>query len=362
MVHRLLFPLATLYALIAVPLWLVLLSRHPPMIGATWHGHEMLFGFALAVIAGFLSTRPMRNVAWVLAGTWFAARIAAATGSGPAAVIVGMMFPVAVFILAAPPLFAGAKRRENRILPAILTALVAADAVWWVGTVWFGQQVQTRALLSTIDLVALLLLLIGGRALRAAAGGHLERQGIARRDHLQRGYELPLAVLIGSAAIVDALALDTIAGIFCIGAAMLALVRMMPWQLHRTLSLPHLWSLALGYLWLVPGLALKGIAQLAGNIPVTAMLHGIGIGALGTLTLVMMARTATLRAHKPIADFVDIGVAALLVSVAALSRLLASFVPAAQHGFLWLAATAWSSAFLILLIRLWRTMLPARHG
>jgi uncharacterized protein involved in response to NO len=102
MAHRLLFPLATLYALIAVPLWLVLRSRHPAMIGATWHGHEMLFGFALAVIAGYLSTRPMRNVAWVLAGTWFAARIAAATSSGPAAVIVGMTFPIAVLIQTAP--------------------------------------------------------------------------------------------------------------------------------------------------------------------------------------------------------------------------------------------------------------------
>jgi uncharacterized protein involved in response to NO len=103
MAYRLLFPLATLNALVAVPLWLVLRSRHPAVIGATWHGHEMLFGFALAVIAGFLSTRPIRTVVWILAGTWFAARIAAATGSGPAAFIVGMTFPVAVFMLAAPP-------------------------------------------------------------------------------------------------------------------------------------------------------------------------------------------------------------------------------------------------------------------
>ena len=225
-----------------------------------------------------------------------------------------------------------------------------------------GPAAFIRALLSEIDLIALVLLLIGGRALRAAAGGHLEQQGIARRDHMQRRYELPLAVLVGSAAIVDALALETVAGVLCIGAAMLSLARVMPWQLHRTLPLPHLWTLTLGYLWLVPGLALKGIAQLAGNIPVTGMLHGIGIGALGTLTLVMMARTATLRAHKPIEDYGDIGVAALLVSTAALGRLLASFVPAAQHGFLWLAAIAWTSAFLILLVRLWRTLLPARDG
>jgi uncharacterized protein involved in response to NO len=104
------------------------------------------------------------------------------------------------------------------------------------------------------------------------------------------------------------------------------------------------------------------IAQLAGNIPVTGMLHGIGIGALGTLTLVMMARTATLRAHRPIADFGDIGIAALLAGAAALSRLLAAVVPAAQHGFLWLAATACTSALLMLPVRLLRTELPARRG
>jgi len=322
----------------------------------------MLFGFALAVIAGFLSTRPSRAGVWVLAATWLAARIAAASGSGPAAFVAGMTFPVAVFFVAAPPLFAGARRRENRILPAILTALVAADAAWWAGAAGFGTQLQTRALLSAIDLVALLLLLVGGRALRAAAGGHLERQGIARRDHLQRRHELPLAALAGGAAIADAAALDTAAGLLCVGAALLAFVRVIPWQLHRTLSQPQLRALVLGYLWLVPGLALKGIAPLVGNVPVTGMLHAIGIGALGTLTLVMMARTATLRAHRPIADFGDIGIAAIFVSVAAFTRLLASMAPTAQPVLLWMAAAAWSGAFLILLARLWRTALPARRG
>ena len=272
-----------------------------------------------------------------------------------------MAFPLAVLFVAVPPLLAGAKRRENRILPAILITLVAADAAWWAGRVWFGPQLQTHALLASIDLIAMLLLLVGGRALRAAVGGHLERQGIARRDHRQRRYELPLAALLGGAAITDALDLETVAGIFCIAAATLALVRVKSWQLQRTLSQPHLWTLTLGYLWLVPGLALKGIAQLDGNLPVTGLLHGIGIGALGTLTLVMMARTTTLRARKPIAGFSDIGVAALLVTAAALSRLIASFIPAAEHGLLWLAASGWTGAFLILLARLWLTPLRTIH-
>ncbi len=355
MPYRLLFPLAAVFALSAVPLWLLLRLNSPIPLNAAWHGHEMLFGFAFAVIAGFLSTRPTRTSAWILAGTWIAARIAAATGNGPLALIIGLSFPVAALIMTTPPLFKGAKRWENRILPMIVTALLTADAVWWAGKIWLGPQVQTVTLLVTIDLVALLLLIIGGRALRAAAGGHIERQGLERRDRVQHRYELPLAALVGSAAVLDAFTFGQAAGALCIGAAILTLVRVIPWQLHRTFTQPALWSLALGYLWLVPGLAVKGIAQFSDYTPVSEMLHGIGIGALGTLTLVMMARTALLRARKPIANLGDIGSAALLVSLAALARLLAPFVPSIQHDLLWLTAIAWSSAFLILLARLLRT-------
>jgi len=353
--HRLLFPLSALFALSAVPLWLYLRSTSTTPLSAAWHGHEMLFGYTLAVIAGFLSTRPTHAVAWVLAGTWIAARIAAASGSSPLALVVGLSFPVTVLLVTTPPLFKGAKRWENRILPMIVTALLAVDTLWWTGRVWFSPQMQIGALLVTLDLVALLLLIIGGRALRSATGGYIERQGFARRDHAQRRYELPLAVLVGGAAVFDAFAFAQAAGALCIIAAVLTLVRVIPWQLHRTFTQPALWSLALGYLWLVPGLAAKGIAQVGGYIPVSEMLHGIGIGALGTLTLVMMARTALLRARKPIEDFGDIAGAALLVSIAALSRLTAPFVPSAQHDLLWLAATTWSSAFMILLVRLLRT-------
>lgn len=362
---RLLFPLATLFALTVVPIWLVLRGTHPAL-GAAWHGHEMLFGFALAVIAGFLSTRPARGAMWMLVGTWLAARLSAFASSDPLALLTGMAFPVAVLTVAGRPLFSAAKRWENRILPAILAALIAADAAWWLGAVWLGSHMQTRALLTAIDLMALLLLVIGGRSLRAAVGGHLERQGIARGDQTRRRYELHLAVLVGGAAVFDALAFGSVAGLLCIAAAFLTLVRVMSWQLHRTLSHPALWTLALGYLWLLPGLAAKGIAQLGGSVPVTDMLHGLGVGALGTLTLVMMARTATLRARKPIADFADIGIATLLVSAAALSRLLAPYLPAAQPWLLWLAATAWTGAFGILLVRLLRSagLAPrrARHA
>jgi len=355
MPHRLLFPLAALFALAAVPLWLWLRVAYPVTLDASWHGHEMLFGFALAVIAAFLSTRPAHASAWILVGTWFAARIAAAIGTGPLALVAGLCFPVTMLVMTTPPLIKGAKRWENRILPGVIAALVVADAAWWTGKLWFGPQLQTGALLVTIDLIALLLLIIGGRALRTAAGAHIERLGIERRDRTQRRYELPLAALVGGAMAFDAFAYAQAAGILCIIAAIVTLIRVSYWQLHHTMTQPALWPLALGYLWLVPGLAVKGIAQLSDSIPVSGMLHGIGIGALGTLTLVMMARTALLRIRKPIVDFQDMGIAALFIGTAALARLFVPILPTVHLELLWLAASAWSCAFLILFVRLWRT-------
>ncbi len=107
-------------------------------------------------------------------------------------------------------------------------------------------------------------------------------------------------------------------------------------------------------MWLIPGLVLKGFAQLGIGVPVTGTLHAITIGAIGTTTLVMMARTAMLRARIPIDDFQDIGSAAVLLSVAALSRLLGAFASPTAEILIYLAAGCWSAAFLILLIRLVR--------
>jgi uncharacterized protein involved in response to NO len=142
----------------------------------------------------------------------------------------------------------------------------------------------------------------------------------------------------------------------------LTLLRVVPWQLQHTLTKSSLWPLTLGYLWLVPGLLLKGFAQLGAPLVTTDMLHGIGIGALGTLTLVMMARTALLRTRQPILNFGDIGAAALLLTTAAIARLIEPLMPSAQQNLLWLAAIAWCCAFLVLLARLAHTGWRARSN
>lgn len=349
---RWLFPLAALFAAVAVPLWLVL--RGNGLAHAAWHGHELLFGYALAVAAGFLVTRAGPLATGLLLASWLAARLAAAIPDGVLGLVAGLSFPATVLALAAPPLWRGAKRWENRIVPLLLTALLAMDALWWLGALRFGPALQERALLATLDLFALLMLVVGGRVLPAAVGGYLERRGIARRDHVRRGYELPLAGLMLAAVLLDLAGLGAAAGAFCLAAALTTLVRVSAWQLLHTRARAELWTLALGYLWLIPALALKGLAQFGVLSSLAHALHGLTVGALGTLTVVMMGRTAALRVRQPFGAFRDVVAAALLATTTAVLRLIASPATAGRDTLLWLAALAWSAAFLILLLRLVR--------
>jgi len=340
-----------MFAIIAVPLGIALPATFPSVTAPAGHGHELLFGFVLAVVAGFLATKVTPTFIWILLVTWCVARFASVFG--PLAPIAALSFPVAVVAAAVPPLWAGAKRPQNRIVPVIVVALLVADCAWWAGA-WLDPQWQQRVLLLTVDLYAFLILIVGGRAVQAAIGGHLERQGIKRRDPVRRGYELPLAALGGAMLVCDALVLDSVAGACSVAAAALTLHRVLPWQLQHTLGHARLWTLTLGYLWLIPGLTLKGFAQFGIGVPVAGMLHAITVGAIGTTTLVMMARTAMLRARFPIDNFRDIGAATLLLSIAALSRLLAVFPSSSNEILIWTAVACWSGAFVILLIRLVR--------
>ncbi|HET8898971.1 MAG TPA: NnrS family protein [Rhodanobacteraceae bacterium] len=356
---RWLFPLAALFAAAMVPLWLLL--RRAGLASASWHGHELLFGYAMLVAAGFLVAKAGKAATALLLTTWLLARLAATWPAHGWSVLAGLAFPATVLYLAARPLWRGAKRWENRIVPLLLCALLALDTAWWLGAWRFGEWLQTRALLATLDMFSLLMLVIGGRVLPSAVGGFLVRNGIPRRDIVRSGYELPLAGLMAVAMLADLLAWPWLAGLFCLAAAGLSLYRVSAWQLRHARARTELWTLALAYLWLIPGLALKGLAQCGWLPPTTHAVHALTVGALGSLTLVMMARTATVRARQPFGRFGDVATATVLLAMATLLRLAAwpgAGLP--RDVLLRSSATLWSLAFLLLLWRLWQLNERAR--
>jgi uncharacterized protein involved in response to NO len=294
--------------------------------GPLWHAHEMLFGFALAVVAGNqLGTLTGRRL-YLLAAAWAAARIAfVAAPWSFAAGAANVLFAALLALHAAPRIFGAAKKWRNQALPATLVALCAAAVVF---------HFQTGFLATTVLLFALLMLFMGGRLIAPAVAGQLERQGIRLVTRVQPRIEGGLIVATALAAATSFFS-ELLTGIFCLAAGLLAAVRLWRWRLWRLRRRPDLVCLAAGYAWLAVGLVVYG---LLGD---TVALHVITVGALGTLTFNVMALAWLLKARRDPARSAIVVWGTLLIAIAVLLRSAGEYIA---------AALAWSAAFALLVV------------
>jgi uncharacterized protein involved in response to NO len=124
------------------------------------------------------------------------------------------------------------------------------------------------------------------------------------------------------------------------------MVRLLGWRGWRTWHEPMLWVLHLGYLWLSIGLIVRGLALIGiYAMPEIDTLHGITVGALGTLSLAMMTRVAQGHSGVPIQSNAALTLMFVLPTVAAALRLCIN----TPRGWVW-AALAWFLAYTIYLL------------
>ena len=170
---------AAAYAMLAVPLWIALLlgqvSLKLTVSPLLWHAHEMLFGFAVAVIVGFLLTAgkawtglatPRGAVLGALAGLWLAARLAAVFA--PYAIYAALdllLLPLVAAILITVLLRAG--NRRNLPLGGILLLLTAANAAFHAAVLGVIDIAPVRALHAGLALVVMIECVIAGRVIPA---------------------------------------------------------------------------------------------------------------------------------------------------------------------------------------------------
>jgi len=344
------FPTAAAYAALALPASVLSMSGAletlPGLASPAGHAHEMLFGFALAVVAGnqLGPSNPIRLA--VLLALWAAAR--AAFDLAPlsvAALLTNGMFAALLAALLAPRLLGAAKKLRNQALPFTLLAICAADAVF--------HRAPRASLSVALLLFALLLLFMGGRIIAPAVAGQFYRQGgklDARvQPRTEAGLIVTMALAVAASAYSPTAVSASLAGAATAGAGLLAAVRLARWRLWALRGRPDLLCLAAGYGWLALGLLLYGAALAAGQRQTTA-LHVITVGALGTLTLNVMAMTTALKARRDPARARLPLWGTLLVGGATVARALADVQGSHAQGLLLFAALCWSSAFALLLI------------
>ncbi|MBL8539065.1 MAG: NnrS family protein [Betaproteobacteria bacterium] len=353
------FPLATLYAIFVMPAsvlaMLGLTRAFPALASPIGHAHEMLFGFALAVVAGNQLGPMAVPRLTLLVVLWLIARVSfVVTTHGITATAASIAFAVLLAVHVTPRLFGAAKKWRNQALPMVLTAICASAVVLPLFMRFGSTAAEHRTAAVAVLLFAVLMIFMGGRIIGPTAAGHFQRQGGTLEARVQPRIEGALLIVMAIATVACAFTnARTLAGAAIGAAGTLSVIRLMRWRLWELRGRPDLLCLAAGYGWLAAGLLLYGLALGAGRHE-TAVLHLITVGALGTLTLNVMHMTWSLKARSnPARSPVPVW-ATLFVGIAALLRLLAGMGVGEPRALLLGASFCWSFAFVLLLVRLLR--------
>jgi len=122
-------------------------------------------------------------------------------------------------------------------------------------------------------------------------------------------------------------------------------IRWSRWRGSSTIGEPLLLILHIGYGWLVLGLLLVGLNGLFDIVPSTAALHALTVGAVGTMTLAVMTRASLGHTGRPLSAGPGTRTIYVLITLAAVSRVLAPLAGGQAELVLLLAVAAWSGAF-----------------
>ncbi len=359
------FLLAALFACFAVPLWLLALGGSVSPGGHTgprsWHSHEMIFGYAVAVIAGFLLTavekwtnRPTASGSGLvgLGALWLAGRAAWfwAGNLSPVAVAVidGAFLPLLAWTVGRP--ICAARNKNNYGIALMLVALSLANLATHLEALGLVSDWQTPANHFALHMMTLMMLLIGARIIPPFTRNATRAEGI-KADLAWNRAVLALTVALALGERVGAP--SWLVALLAFGAAGAAVVSARHWGTLLTLRHPLLWILHAGYYWIVLSLVLRGLAVWGGlAISPSAALHALTVGGLGALTLGMMSRVTLGHTGRMLAASPLTTVSFVLVTLAAICRVVVPEVLPAWTMRSWmLGGTLWCLAFFAYLLR-----------
>jgi len=352
--------LAGLYAAVSVAVWALQFAGVLPQVavhGPWWHAHEMLFGYTLAVVTGFLFTA-VRN--WtqqatptgaplaLLAGLWLVGRLLSFTPLRPWSALTDTLFVLGVAWGIARPLFASGNRRNYFFVPLVI-GLGAANLGFHAAVNGWVAFSPTYALTLAADVILFVMTVVAGRVVpmftNNALGG-LPARRHALLDRLALGSVLALIV---ADLLLPALVTAGIAAV----AALLHGARLVLWAPWQTRRAPLLWILHLAYGWIVAYLALRAAGFLVA-MPGQLALHALTVGAVGGLTLGMMTRSALGHSGRALRAGPAEVASYVLVQLAAIVRVLVPLVaPAWYAPSIAVSAALWSGAFGVFTVAYW---------
>lgn len=294
------FFLGTLYSVLSIGIWGAFYAGAgimPPVFhldAVSWHAHEMIFGFSMAIVAGFLLTAvanwtggaPARQIHLAgLCALWLLGRLVMGINLGLPVwciIVLEVLFVPALALSLAIPLLRSWNKR-NFIFLSLLSVLFACD-------LWFLLSGNLDALYVALMMILMMISLIGGRIIPAFTVAALRRRGIKAFQTDQMKTDMAALASLAGVTLCLVFAKGTVLlGVVAALSCIIHGLRMRHYHSISALKDPLVWVLHAGYAWLVLGLALLSMSGF-GLFEVKAVIHALTAGCIGSMVLGMICR------------------------------------------------------------------------
>lgn len=295
---------ASLFAIISIASWMLVYFSYVTIAienisVSQWHAHEMLYGYSMAVVAGFLLTA-VKN--WtghptlfgkpliVLFLLWAVARILFLFGSALLPYVAGadLLFGLMLIIAISIPIVKTKQWKQLAVVSKV-TLLWIGNIVFYLGCFGILSNGMQYAINGAILLFISLILMIGRRVIPF----FIER-GTETRAQLTQYKWLDVSILVLFIALfINAIFINNLylSTLFAWSLFVLNGYRLINWYISGIWQVPLLWSLYLSAWFINVGFLFYGIPSQHGSLSILT-LHLFTIGGIGLMTLSMMSRVA----------------------------------------------------------------------
>jgi len=330
------YSLAAIFAIVSILFWLLSLTgvfhTGSYLRGIFWHSHEMVFGFAIAVMTGFLLTA-VRNwtglptptgVALVaLAAVWLAGRLLIITGPPMLAAFVDVAFVPMLAVAIAFPIIRSRNQRNYKIV-VLLVLISIANVVYHLASLGpLPSWLAYTTVITAIDLITILFAIVAGRVIPAFTKNAIPESQPRHAVWLEFLSFGSLVLIVVARVSSDWVSIPLLVptAIIVVAAASHAL-RLALWQPQLTVGNPLLWMMPVAYSWLPVALFLRALAGYS-VVSQGAWIHALTTGAISGLMLAMMMRSSLGHTGRPlVANGMDM-TAFLMLQLAAIIRVAA---------------------------------------
>ncbi|MCF6283138.1 MAG: NnrS family protein [Candidatus Polarisedimenticolaceae bacterium] len=318
-----------------------------------WHSHEMLFGYGIAIIAGFLLTA-VRN--WTgqdtivgkplaaLSAVWLAGRLlpfAHPLVPGALIALVDIAFIPLMVAALIGPLWKGENKINRRFIPLLLT-MALANLLTHLQALGLADTAQLGTTLM-LNMILLLLIFVAGRILPFFTENAIPN---ARTTYVPKVDQIGFYLIIALGLSQLLLPINFLVAALALALAINQGIRLYHWYDSRIWGIPILWILHTGYAWLVIGLLLTAAAQLD-LFPANLAIHALTTGAVAVFTFGMMSRVALGHSGRPLQPKRIIELCYIAINLVPLLRVFGPLLLPAQYniwvdvsGLIWIISFA----------------------